>query len=90
MLDADARVPRQAVLICGESGSGKTETTKFVLNYLVRARGAAAGRGDLTQMLMDSNPVMEARRADQTASWSVRRARLTQQLSPGSHPIAAV
>jgi myosin heavy subunit len=50
----------QAILICGESGSGKTETTKFVLRYLMQVSGVGPGAMDLAKKLMDSNPVLEA------------------------------
>jgi myosin heavy subunit len=53
----------QAVIICGESGAGKTETTKLMLQYL-----SIVGRADdepdevmsLGDQMVQSNPVMEA------------------------------
>jgi len=50
----------QSILISGESGAGKTETTKFVMKYF-----ALAGAGDATislveNRLLESNALLEA------------------------------
>ena len=47
----------QAVLICGESGAGKTECCKFVLDYLLAKKGSAVEK--LTDKLIATNEPLE-------------------------------
>jgi len=47
----------QAVIISGESGAGKTEATKTVLQYLSEVAGSA---NNVEQQILMSNPVLEA------------------------------
>lgn len=49
----------QCLVICGESGAGKTETTKLMLRYISNA-AAKGGEGRIENLIMQSNPIMEA------------------------------
>lgn len=48
----------QLVLVSGESGAGKTETTKIILSYIARVAGGS--RDNVAQRILESNPVLEA------------------------------
>ncbi|KAL2978306.1 hypothetical protein AAZX31_13G112200 [Glycine max] len=53
----------QSILVSGESGAGKTESTKLLMRYLAymggRANNASEGRS-VEQKVLESNPVLEA------------------------------
>merc|ERR1719215_309077 len=56
--DNAAMQSSQAVLISGESGAGKTETTKLVLLYT--SEMLSGQEGGLEDLLMEINPILEA------------------------------
>ncbi|XP_021814766.1 myosin-11 isoform X1 [Prunus avium] len=50
-----------SILVSGESGAGKTETTKMLMRYLAYLGGNAAAEGrTVEQQVLESNPVLEA------------------------------
>ncbi|KAG9136116.1 hypothetical protein Leryth_003734 [Lithospermum erythrorhizon] len=51
----------QSILVSGESGAGKTETTKTLMHYLAYMGGRAQAEGrSVEQKVLESNPVLEA------------------------------
>ncbi|CAN8327172.1 unnamed protein product [Cochlearia groenlandica] len=51
----------QSILVSGESGAGKTETTKLIMQYLTFVGGRAAKDDrSVEQQVLESNPLLEA------------------------------
>ncbi|VDM76980.1 unnamed protein product [Strongylus vulgaris] len=50
----------QSILCTGESGAGKTENTKKVIQYLAYVAGTRSHKGRLEEQLLQANPILEA------------------------------
>eukprot|EP01105_Mastigella_eilhardi_P025689 TRINITY_DN7065_c0_g1_i1.p1 TRINITY_DN7065_c0_g1~~TRINITY_DN7065_c0_g1_i1.p1 ORF type:complete len:1063 (+),score=234.56 TRINITY_DN7065_c0_g1_i1:40-3189(+) len=50
----------QCVIISGESGAGKTEASKILMQFIVAVSKSSEKVEVIKQMLLDSNPVLEA------------------------------
>ncbi|GAU47951.1 hypothetical protein TSUD_06850 [Trifolium subterraneum] len=51
----------QSILVSGESGAGKTETTKLIMQYLTFVGGRTGGDDrTVEQQVLESNPLLEA------------------------------
>ncbi|CEP00171.1 hypothetical protein PBRA_007905 [Plasmodiophora brassicae] len=50
----------QCIIITGESGSGKTETSKIVMQYIAACTGRSADVQRVKERMLASNPVLEA------------------------------
>ena len=50
----------QVVIISGESGAGKTEASKIVMQYIASVCGKGAEVDRVKDMLLKCNPVLEA------------------------------
>mmetsp|Transcript_11196 Transcript_11196/g.12942 ORF Transcript_11196/g.12942 Transcript_11196/m.12942 type:complete len:1567 (+) Transcript_11196:219-4919(+) len=55
-----ARSKDQSILVNGESGSGKTEATKQLLEFLAKQVGSDAEEHHVAEKLVVSNPLLEA------------------------------
>jgi myosin V len=55
--------PNQSILVSGESGAGKTETTKFIMRYLAditsTQESTIAGCHSIENQVLQSNPILE-------------------------------
>lgn len=47
-------------MVSGESGAGKTEAAKKILEYIAAVSQEGAGVARIKEMLLDSNPILEA------------------------------
>ena len=49
----------QCIIISGESGAGKTEASKFIMQYVAEVSGKGEELNVVKEQLLQSNPVLE-------------------------------
>ena len=55
-----ANAEAQCVIISGESGAGKTEASKLIMQYIAAVSGKGADVTRVKNVILDSNPLLEA------------------------------
>jgi len=50
----------QCIIITGESGAGKTETSKLIMQYIAAVTGKGSQVQKVKEQILESNPVLEA------------------------------
>jgi myosin-1 len=50
----------QCVIISGESGAGKTEAAKLIMQYIAAVSGSSSGVERVKKIILESNPLLEA------------------------------
>eukprot|EP00298_Acanthocystis_sp_HF-20_P012732 c20027_g2_i2.p1 GENE.c20027_g2_i2~~c20027_g2_i2.p1 ORF type:complete len:1422 (+),score=671.93 c20027_g2_i2:33-4298(+) len=50
----------QCIIISGESGAGKTETSKLIMQYIAAVSGNGQGVEKVKHIILESNPLLEA------------------------------